>query len=59
MIAVPPVLAGAKNVTVACALPAVADAPVGAPGTVTGVAAEPAEPPLPLPTLFVAVTEMV
>ena len=34
MIAEPPFDAGALNVTVACALPAVALAPVGAPGTV-------------------------
>jgi hypothetical protein len=34
VIAEPPLLTGAANVTVAWALPAVADTPVGAPGTV-------------------------
>ena len=56
MIAVPPVLAGAKNVTVACALPAVADTLVGAPGVVTGVTAAEAVEAEPVPTELVAVT---
>ena len=34
MIALPPLLAGAVQLTVACPLPAVADTPVGAPGAV-------------------------
>ena len=59
MIAEPPFDAGAVNVTVACALPAVAVAPVGAPGTVAGVTGvtlfDAAEGALG-PTAFVAVT---
>ena len=35
----PPLLAGAVKATLACVLPAVAVAPVGAPGTVDGVTA--------------------
>jgi hypothetical protein len=35
--ALPPLLTGATKVTLACVLPAVAVAPVGAPGTVAGV----------------------
>jgi hypothetical protein len=58
VIAEPPV-AGALNVTVACALPAVAVTPVGAPGAVTGASGvtlfEGADAG-PVPTAFVAVT---
>jgi hypothetical protein len=39
VIALPPVLAGGVKPTVACALPAMAATPVGAPGTVAGVTA--------------------
>ena len=59
MIAAPPSEAGADHDTVACPLPGVAFAPVGAPGTVadadgiTGVEAADAGP---VPTPFVAVT---
>jgi hypothetical protein len=52
----PPVLAGAVQETVACPLPAVADTPVGAPGTVDGVAAADAVEAAPVPDTFVAVT---
>ena len=38
MIALPPLLLGAVQLTVACPFPGVADTPVGAPGTVAGVA---------------------
>ena len=60
MIVAPPLLAGAVKATLAWALPAVAVAPVGAPGTVTpavGVTAglDAAEAG-PVPTLLVAVT---
>ena len=50
---------GATKVTVACALPAVALAPVGAPGTVKaglGVTLLEAAEGAPVPTAFVAVT---
>jgi hypothetical protein len=52
----PPVLAGAVQETVACPLPAVADTPVGAPGTVEGVAAAEAVEAAPVPLTFAAVT---
>lgn len=58
-IAAPPSLAGAVNETVACALPAVAIAAVGAPGTVTpgdGVVLAVGDDAGPTPTPFVAVT---
>ena len=56
MIAEPPLDAGAVNVTVACALPLVAVAPVGASGTVAGVTAFEGADGGPVPTAFVAVT---
>jgi hypothetical protein len=56
VIAAPPILAGAVNVTVACPLAATADTLVGAPGVVAGVTAEEAVEAVPVPTLFVAVT---
>ena len=59
MIVAPPLLAGAVNVTTACVLPISAATLVGAPGTVTGVRAEPAAPPLPVPVELVAVTAKV
>ena len=49
-------LAGAVKLTTACALPATAETPVGAPGVVAGVTAKEALEALPVPTLFVAVT---
>ena len=52
----PPLLAGALNVTVACALPAVAVPIVGAPGTVAGVTLLEAADAAPVPTPLVAVT---
>jgi hypothetical protein len=56
VIAEPPLLAGAVNVTLACALPAVAVPIVGAPGTVAGVTLfDAAEGALP-PTALLAVT---
>jgi hypothetical protein len=56
VIAEPPSLAGAVNVTVACAFPAVADPIVGAPGTVDGVTALEAALTGPVPLALVAVT---
>ena len=56
MIALPPVLAGAVNDTVACALPATAAIAVGAPGTVAGITLLDAAEGAPLPTAFVATT---
>ena len=56
VIAEPPVDAGAFQVTVACAFPAVAETLVGAPGTVAGVTALEADDAAPLPTLLVATT---
>ena len=46
--ALPPLLAGAVKLTVACLLPALAETPVGAPGTVAAVvlAKLPATPPM-------------
>ena len=56
VIALPPLLAGAVNATVACVLPAVAVTAVGAPGTVMGVTLfEGAEGALE-PAAFVATT---
>jgi hypothetical protein len=52
----PPLLAGAVNVTVACALPAVALPMVGAPGTIAGVTLFDAAEAAPVPATFVAVT---
>ena len=52
----PPLLAGAVQDTVACALPAVALADVGAPGTVRGVTLLLALEALELPFAFVATT---
>ena len=48
--------AGAVNVTVACAFPAVAVPMVGAPGTVAGVTLLDAAEAGPVPTALVAVT---
>jgi hypothetical protein len=57
VIAEPPSDAGVVNVTVACALPAIAVALVGAPGTVAGVTLLEAAEAGPVPTTaFVAVT---
>ncbi len=56
MIALPPLSAGAVNVTVACAVPAVALTPVGAPGTVIGVTAFDGDDAGPVPIALVAVT---
>jgi hypothetical protein len=56
VIADPPLLAGAVNATLACALPAVALPIVGAPGTVAGVTALEAPDAAPVPTPFAAVT---
>ena len=56
VIAVPPLLAGGVNDTVACALPAIALAAVGAPGSVAGVTEFDAPESGPLPTLLVART---
>ena len=56
MMVEPPFDAGAVNVTVACALPAVAVAPVGAPGTVAGVTLFDAADGALVPIALVAVT---
>jgi len=56
VIAEPPSLAGAVNVTVARVFPAVAVPIVGAPGTVEGVTGFEAELAGPVPLAFVAVT---
>jgi hypothetical protein len=52
----PPSLVGAVQVTEAEALPAVADTPVGAPGTFAGVTAVEAAEAAPVPLALVAVT---
>src|SRR5450631_3322474 len=52
----PPLLAGAAHDTTAEASPAVADTPVGAPGTALGVTAPLAGEAGEVPTPFVAVT---
>ena len=57
VIVAPPFEAGAVQETTLCAsAPVVADTPVGAPGTVLGVAALDALDALPVPEAFVAVT---
>ena len=56
MIGEPPLSAGAVKLTLACALPAVAATPVGAPGTVRGVTGAEFEDAGPTPAAFVAVT---
>jgi hypothetical protein len=56
VMAEPPLLTGAENVTEACALPAVAAPIVGAPGTVAGVTLFDAADAGPVPTPFVAMT---
>ena len=52
----PPLEAGAVKLTLAEALPGVAETPVGAPGTVAGVTAFDAAEAGPVPTPLVAVT---
>ena len=60
VIGLPPLEAGAVQLTVASALPAAAVTPVGAPGTVAeGVTAFDAAEAGPAPTLLAAVTEKV
>jgi hypothetical protein len=56
VIAEPPFDAGATHVTVACALPAVAATPVGAPGGAAGLTAFEAVDGALVPVPFVAVT---
>ena len=59
VIALPPLDAGAVKLTLACALPAVAVTPVGAPGTVAGalgVTALEAADAAPVPTALIACT---
>jgi len=56
VIALPPLDAGAVHVTDACALPAVADTAVGAPGTVAGVTAAEAAEAGPVPAALAALT---
>ena len=55
VIAEPPLELGAVNVTVACALPAVAVPMVGAPGTVAGVTLFDAAEAAPVPAELLAV----
>jgi hypothetical protein len=59
VVADPPLLAGAEKLMVACASPAIADTPCGAPGTVPGVtgfeAADAALTPAPLVAVTVQV----
>ena len=52
----PPSDTGAVHDTVACALPLIADTPVGDPGTVAGTTAFDPLDAEPVPTLLVAVT---
>ena len=52
----PPLEAGALKLTLAEALPRVAEAPVGAPGTVTGTTGLEAPEAGPVPTPLLAVT---
>ena len=52
----PPFEAGGEKLTAACALPAVAVTPVGAPGTVAGVTLFEGLEAAPVPTALVAVT---
>ena len=54
MIADPPVLAGAVQLTIAEPFPGVADRPVGAPGTVAGVTDAEAPDSTLFPMTFVA-----
>jgi hypothetical protein len=54
--ALPPFDAGAVKLTVAWALPAVADTAVGAPGTLAGVTLFETADAGPLPAAFAAVT---
>jgi hypothetical protein len=56
VMALPPFDAGTVKFTVACALPAVADTPVGAPGRVAGVTLLDAADAGLVPTPLVAVT---
>jgi len=56
VIADPPLNVGAVHETVACALPPIADTPVGDPGTVAGTTAFDPLDAEPVPTLLVAVT---
>ena len=56
MIALPPVLDGAVNATLAEPFPRVADTPVGAPGTVAGTNDPDGVDADPDPTAFDAVT---
>jgi len=56
VIELPPFEAGGVKLTVACAFPAVAESPVGAPGTVTGVTAFEGTDAGPAPIALVAVT---
>ena len=58
MIAEPPLLAGAVQVKATCALPAVPDTDVGAPGGAAGVT-ELEDAELPRPTALIAVTRNV
>lgn len=55
-IALPPAFVGAVQLTVACALPAVALTPVGAPGVAEGVTALEGADAGPVPIALVAVT---
>ena len=56
MIAEPPLLTGAVQVTPAKPLPSVADTAVGGSGTLAGVTAAEADDSAPFPTAFVACT---
>jgi hypothetical protein len=56
VVADPPLLAGAVHETVACALPATAPTPVGAPGAVAGALTVTDTEFGPVPTMFVALT---
>ena len=56
MMGAPPLADGAVKLTVACPLAATADTPVGAPGTVAGVAAADGAEAGPVPDALVAVT---
>jgi hypothetical protein len=56
VIAEPPVDDGAFQITVACALPAMAVILVGAPGMVAGVTALDALDDAPVPTVLIVVT---
>jgi hypothetical protein len=56
VIGLPPLLTGAVKLTLACPLPAVAVAPVGAPGTVLGVTLLDGADASLEPAMFVATT---